>query len=1035
MEFLSIQKKYCFVLLSISLYLPDTKTNTLMKTKTCLFVSISAIMLISLLLSTQQLCAQEIKTKNGLTTISYSTDDGDITIYIPRKMPKGGKISGSILLKANSEKPKKKEKQLKQLLDHEFIIGDISINGKGLFTINLPDSENLDITLSDPHGKKLFSETLILNKPFISAKTYIPKIIRKAYTEKITCPSAGSFKEIDLLIDEKQAEIIALNQSEVFYKCPDMEPGKANVIIKTDKVMAEEEVNITELRLSVGKADLLKGEQTILAISIYGLEDIDEELDFSLTNESPGIIAMEGGKEQIIVIPPEEITNEGEWEKRITLTGRQRGNFAITAGLEIPQEPKEEFDEPQPIVDCELNGYPVLVPADVCEELQNGIEEFDESGSGFPEEEYPEMPPVSEFVEVPETIEPGEQLPVNIEISEGVIPHHVIFYIYSLSDEIIQEVFVDSIAANGFGFEGKFNYEPGIYGIEARITSGTNRLETKTTFFIQKDSLCIEEDTPEDLYSISQEIENVDREAANERRRIQRNERQKNENNRRAYSEDSTANIHGRIARELSRIDQVLDNTENTYNKRMKALLDSIVRFPPIPDTALLRKQFNYMDSASKACNRQLKRLRDEKKALEKELPQNESKRLKAYHNMTDLFKRSGYNFIAHRKYNDQGDLEYGYGFVFGSGGNKKLYKDVVPIELVSELRDYERQIRELNKRNRDIRKRLNELPGIIESAEKECNRLNAELNKARKALDDAINLAGDYNHLQLQRDEMCRQIKNLLNRLVIWCNNNQDICIFRSQLDNLMKECPNDSIQARQFWNRFNQIIQSKKGIENRNREEARKHRDNANDLKRQARQNDDNIDDARDKLRDLADKRKELQKKQKEAAAAAERQRIENERRREQEKKEEMENCIRKFAEWIAKNQQYLKDDNLEDLKPVVEGVSQTGQAFTEFVSRVLKGSSVKPAALSGIGSGLINLGAALFYGWVQGEAQSAVKNIGDKKVLELINAELINDNRKCGVIDPKGATSYFFFRSGNKLLVFRISATFGFEYIGEK
>ncbi len=818
-----------------------------------------------------------------------------------------------------------------------------------------------------------------------------------------------------------------MSETEIFYVCPDVSPGKAEVSIQTDEVSIRQEINIVQLDLSVGKASLFPEEQTSLIVRVSGLEDIQEDIEVTLINESVTVITMEGGNNQIINISPSVIGEKGEWERTLSIKGLRRGNFAIMADISLPEEQPEEISDPQQIVDCDIDGYPVLVPAEICEQLQRDLPPQEESPAEYPPQEYIEL----EIPEVPNVVELGEEILINFKPDEGFLPHSVIFYIYDVADGLIEATIADTTPEDGYGFSSELGEEAGIYAIQTTVISGMNEHYRTTDYVIQQESLPGGIEITPELMSFNTSISNVDAAAERQRNRIRELERQRDENRRRAREEDSDAYEDARIVRQLERIDKVLENTEEAYSQKLRKLLDSIVRFPPVPDTAKLRAQLNRIQQALDACNDQLERLKQEKKDLEKELPDAVQKRLDAYHEITNLLRNSGYGFASYRKTNDSGDLEYSYGLILQNGSGYDYYKGALPVEIASDVMAQERLIKQLNQRCREIRERLAELPDIIESVQDECDRLKEEVNKAREALNEAKNLAGQYSHLHLQRDELCRQIKNLLNRLVLWCNRNPDLCSFKEQLEDFLDECPDDTLQVRRFWNMYNRLLTSKQGVEQEHREEAEQHSDNADEYRKRAQANEDGIDDAKDELEDLAEQRRRIQRQRAEAARqAAQRQREAEER----EKQEEID-CLRKFAQWIADNKEHIDEDNLDALKPIVDGMRASAKVTAGIAKGMATGGNMAGATLSGLASGLFNLGASLFYGWVQSEAQAAVKKIADNYVMRLLEASLLNDNRKCGVIDPKGATSYFFFRKGNKLLIFRISATHGFEFLGEK
>lgn len=982
-----------------------------------------------ILLNVQDVSLQETSVYNGLKTITYSTNDGAIVMTYPEKLYSGSKMSGRLFIFPKAKKGKRLEKQTLLLNKLVFSIGETKIQGAGMFTCILPEDGQILFALQNNKGKQLFSIPVELHPKAASFPTYIPAFIKKEYQQMIRCASDGSFENVKLLINNRKTELLAVSETDIFFECPEIPCGKVDLKLETTDVSISQEVNIVQFDVSIGKSSLLPEEQTFLKLTINGLEDSKQELQLSLTNQSTSTISMEGGNKQFITISSNDINEAGVWKKNIQLTGKQRGDFSISTDLIIPEE------EPQKIVDCDLDGYPVLLPLEICEKLHQSLDPANDSPMEYPLEELTEFPQQIEFAELPETVVKGEKIVLNLNFNEDFTPLFVIFNIYNLGTGIIQTTIVDSIPDNGFSLSEELNYDPGIYAIQATAGFGQNqKCHTTSSIIVQEVAVQNIEQNSE-IFSLSNQLNKVDQSAINERNRITDLERQRDENNSHASNEENQAFKDELIVRELERIDNVLESTEDAYSEQLKQLLDSIIRFPPVPDTALLKGQLNRLQSALNACKTQFDRLQNEEKDLQNELPDVEQERLDAYHKITDLLRQTGNNFIAHRKTNKNGDLEYGYGLIFGSGSDLKVYRGAVPVQVASEVLAQERLIKNLNQRARQIRDRLSELPAIHASVQDECDRLQQEVNNARDAYEQAKTLAGQYSHLHSQRDEICRQIKNILNRLVIWCKNNPNLCAFQNQLDEFKDICPTDTIQMTNFWTMFNQIIKSKQGVEEQHRQQAEQHRNNANEFKKRAKQNRDDIDAANAKLERLARERRDIENKIKEAARIAEEQARINEINRKKREKEEMDRCIKKFTEWIAKNQQYLKNRNEDALKTLVDGMKTSGDVAEGIASGMARGATRTGAGLSGVASGLVNLGASLFYGWVQSAAESAVKKIGNKHTLDLLEAMLLGDNSKCGVHNPSGATSYFYLRKGNKMLVFRISATHGLEFLGER
>jgi hypothetical protein len=148
----------------------------------------------------------------------------------------------------------------------------------------------------------------------------------------------------------------------------------------------------------------------------------------------------------------------------------------------------------------------------------------------------------------------------------------------------------------------------------------------------------------------------------------------------------------------------------------------------------------------------------------------------------------------------------------------------------------------------------------------------------------------------------------------------------------------------------------------------------------------------------------------------------------------------CNEDFRRWIERN---LKDDPeaLEKtLTRIVADVAKTSAKFAEKYSRGLAAGELNLASLAKAGaSAFLSIEYGLVLAWVEGHLRAAVKRIADKHVLDIITVPLY-DRRKepCGVImtkgmDMKDIESFFFFRKGKKVFIYRITHMYGLEFLG--
>jgi hypothetical protein len=1001
-------------------------------------LSLSVIIITGIILTTGlplRILAQEVKTHNGLTSVTFQTPDGQIQLLLPDQLAPSGLAGGSVNYIPGSDQEKKRIKQLATLRTYTIAIGDAIIKEEGRFEVKLPLTSGISVDLLDADRTTVQSGAINLTSVIHYTEFQIPGIIKKGFYEKITGPFSGTFQGTQVRLGGESANLLAVNESELFFSCPDIQPGRTEVELFTPEWYESQMVNIVDLSLEAGQTDLLPGQQTAITVTISGLQGVQQIPDLTLENTTPAIISLEGGNSQIISISSEEIAENGTWQRTFTITGRGRGDFSVTSDLIVPEQLLQAEEDPERIVDCDLNGYPVLVPVFICDELQQRI-----SRKPIPPVELSSdvQPGFIELKGIPDSIEMSGQLTVNLTFAGSFEPHFVLFEIYRLRDSLLIETVADTTPADGLGFIHEMDSGWGLYAVRANIYHGMNQMVQAHSFFTQSytDSDPQVTNSPE-VTRVDDQIRDAQRRASGLRVRHGMLENHRRQQDSMAIVERNRAIENENQVQQLEAIDQILDTMEGLYRDRLRALIDSLGRLPAIPDTGGLRQALGRLEAALAECLAQLQRLQDEERELRERIPALEQDRLNAYHKIFDYYKQAGYAYAGHRTINAQGDLEYAYGLILRSGNKVDYYKGAVPVEIASNVWAQDRAIQALNNQLRGIRARLMELPGLMQSIQEECDRLQALVNQAREALASGKTLSAQNASLSLQRDELCREIRNLMGPLMRWCDQHPDLCTFKNQLEEFLRECPTNSAQLSLHWTHFNQILEAKRGIEERQRHQALRHRQNGRSYRDQAREAENGISEAETELSRLAGEISDLGRQRQEAARQA-RQRLEDEaRQRAQREREEQDNCARLFAQWVAKNEKYLKKDNLKALETVTDGLETTGDIASGVAEGMAHGATMGIAVSSALASSLINLGASIFYGWIQSAATAAVKRIADEHVVDLINAQLFYDSRKCGEFDPDPPPppSFFFFRKGNQLLVFRISASHGLEFLGER
>ena len=280
--------------------------------------------------------AQNNKIFSGITTEEVPVNDGRFTVTRTVYFPRGQTVSGTVVVEPESEKTGKQKKQLENLGNYVLKIAGQTIPTGGIFKVALPDEEVVSFEIFFPGGELAREIEMKLYEPIIPLKLKMPEVIRQNYQEKITGDFSGDISEATVLLGEKPAKVIAGNESELFFRTENIEPGKQQLTLDYGDVTATDSVNLVDYSLEAGKLHLNRGETTFIDVRIEGMERIQESLVLEVKNQSEAAISLEGGNRQSIVINPDEVAESGVWKRRFDIQSIARGSFSVFTDLQIP---------------------------------------------------------------------------------------------------------------------------------------------------------------------------------------------------------------------------------------------------------------------------------------------------------------------------------------------------------------------------------------------------------------------------------------------------------------------------------------------------------------------------------------------------------------------------------------------------------------------------------------------------------------------------------------------------------------------------
>jgi hypothetical protein len=145
----------------------------------------------------------------------------------------------------------------------------------------------------------------------------------------ISGPFDGDFQNTNVMVKDSDARVLTESPREITFQSPANIVGPLDVVIREGNVETKGTYRNVGVKLTAPKTNLLKGEKTELKIEVSGLQGIKEPVP--LTLESRGVITMQGGMYQPLLIQPSQVSSDGSYSTTRGITGVQAGGWSATA--------------------------------------------------------------------------------------------------------------------------------------------------------------------------------------------------------------------------------------------------------------------------------------------------------------------------------------------------------------------------------------------------------------------------------------------------------------------------------------------------------------------------------------------------------------------------------------------------------------------------------------------------------------------------------------------------------------------------------
>jgi hypothetical protein len=298
--------------------------------------------------------AVDTKQKNGLTTVTFNTPNGKVTVTLPEKVHAGDIISGTVIAKPKGKNEKQKTKNKNILNGYVIEIDKKKSSAKSKkIKWQIPKKVTKDVTeliLKDKKGKVISKVDLpvitiprLANTPIDEVDFKIPDYMRAGEPEQITGFYDGNFENTLIKMEGIDVDILAESPEALFIQAPESMEGQCVVEILEDDIEFTGYTNILRLNLSADKLTLSKGETTTIHIEVKGLEDFNSVVPLSIANLTHDNISLEGGNEQHLLIESSDIDADGKYQKDVQVSAKRTGGFSVMVEV-TPFNPNYSYE-------------------------------------------------------------------------------------------------------------------------------------------------------------------------------------------------------------------------------------------------------------------------------------------------------------------------------------------------------------------------------------------------------------------------------------------------------------------------------------------------------------------------------------------------------------------------------------------------------------------------------------------------------------------------------------------------------------------
>lgn len=299
--------------------------------------------------------AASLESAPGFQVVTFPLPAGTIYVNLSDDLAPGDTASATVNPVPAATSPSDQARQRQELNAYGVeIAGQRAAATVSVRTFTVPAGATvMTIRLFDPRDRPAGEVKAPLRSPAPPPSSYrVPAVGQSGGPIRITGAFDGDLSNSSVRIGGKPAQPMAESPRQLVMRGPEEPAPPAPIeVSERGRVIAAGTYRNVSVRLSAPLTNLLAGQHTTLAITVTGLEGLQDTLPVRLTNRSPDVVRMEGGDEQTLCVRPDEVSTTGAWTKTRGLTGVHAGGFSIHTDL-TPGPPVES----SVLADAALHG-------------------------------------------------------------------------------------------------------------------------------------------------------------------------------------------------------------------------------------------------------------------------------------------------------------------------------------------------------------------------------------------------------------------------------------------------------------------------------------------------------------------------------------------------------------------------------------------------------------------------------------------------------------------------------------------------------